>query len=86
MVGGFHGMLYLSAKYFQDLLPDGKRRFGNPFDGPVFPFGVMVKYHSISAKDSRDCISSAQKSYQVFFSAKHYTRENLERRHYGRGH
>ena len=39
----------------QDLLSDGKtpyeRRFGTPFNGPVIPFGAMVKYHPISARD-----------------------------------
>ena len=39
----------------QDLLSDGKtpceRRFGMPFNGPVIPFGAMVEYHLISAKD-----------------------------------
>ena len=39
----------------QDLLSDGKtpyeRRFGKPFNGPIFPFGAMVEYHPISAKD-----------------------------------
>ena len=39
----------------QDLLSDGKtpyeRRFGIPFNGPVIPFGAMVEYHPISAKD-----------------------------------
>ena len=38
----------------QDLLSDGKtpyeRRFGKPFNGPIFPFGTMVEYHPISAK------------------------------------
>ena len=28
-----------------------ERRFGEPFEGPVIPFGSMVEYHSISAKD-----------------------------------
>ena len=32
----------------QDLLSDG---FGIPFNGPVIPFGAMVEYHPISAKD-----------------------------------
>ena len=40
---------------FQDLLSDGKtpyeRPFGIPFKGPVIPFGAMVEYHPISAKD-----------------------------------
>ena len=39
----------------QDLLSDGKtpheRLFGIPFNGPVIPFGAMVEYHPISAKD-----------------------------------
>ena len=39
----------------QDLLSDGKtpyeRRFGEPFKGPVIPFGSLVEYYSISAKD-----------------------------------
>ena len=37
------------------LSSDGKtpyeKRFGMPFDGPVIPFGAMVEYHPISAKD-----------------------------------
>ena len=37
MVDGFHEMLLLSAKL--------------QFNGPVFPFGAMVQYHPISAKD-----------------------------------
>ena len=51
----------------QDLLADGKtrheRRFGEPFGGQVIPFGAMVGYHPISARDqsrlwntSRICI------------------------------
>ena len=39
----------------QDLLSDGKTphewRFGMSFNGPVIPFGAMVEYHPISAKD-----------------------------------
>ena len=39
----------------QDLLSDGKtpfeRRFGQPFKGPIIPFGSLVEYHPISAKD-----------------------------------
>ena len=55
MVDGFHGMLYCFLRNVQDLLFDGKthyaRRFGMPFNGPVIPFGAMVEYHPISAKD-----------------------------------
>ena len=38
-----------------DLLSDGKthyeRRFGQPVKGPIFPFGSLVEYHPITAKD-----------------------------------
>ena len=38
-----------------DSLSDGKtpyeRRFGQPFKGPVIPFGSLVEYHPITAKD-----------------------------------
>ena len=40
---------------FTDLLSDGKtpyeRRFGKPFKGPIIPFGSLVEYYPISAKD-----------------------------------
>ena len=40
----------------QGLLAGGKtpceRRFGEPCKGPVIPFGAMVEYHPISARDS----------------------------------
>ena len=46
---------YCYLRYVQDLLPDGKtpyeRRFGMPYNEPVTPFGAMVEYHPISAKD-----------------------------------
>ena len=46
---------YFYLRNIQDLLSDGKtpheRRFGMPFNGPVIPFGAMVEYHPISAKD-----------------------------------
>ena len=39
----------------QDLLSDGKtpneRRFGQPFEGPIIPFGSLVEYCPICAKD-----------------------------------
>ena len=38
-----------------DLLSDGQtpneRRFGQPFKGPIIPFGSLVEYHPITAKD-----------------------------------
>ena len=40
---------------FLRLLSDGKTphetRFGVPFGGPVIPFGALVEYHPMSAKD-----------------------------------
>ena len=39
----------------QDLLSDGitpyERRFGQPFKGPIIPFGSLVEYHPFTAKD-----------------------------------
>ena len=46
---------YTCLRNIQDLLSDGKtpceRRLGVPLDGPVIPFGAMVEYHPICAKD-----------------------------------
>ena len=46
---------YTNLRNFQDLLSDGKtpyeRRFGQPFQGPIIPFGSLVEYHPIIAKD-----------------------------------
>ena len=46
---------YTYLRNVTDLLSDGKtpyeRRFGKPFEGPIIPFGSLVEYHPISAKD-----------------------------------
>ena len=46
---------YTYLRNIQDLLSDGKtpyeRRFGEPFKGPIIPFGSLVEYHPISAND-----------------------------------
>ena len=46
---------YTHLRNMQDLLLDGKtpfeRRFGKPLKGPIIPFGSLVEYHPISAKD-----------------------------------
>ena len=46
---------YTYRRNMQDLLSDGKtpceRRFGQPFKGPIIPFGSLVEYHPITAKD-----------------------------------
>ena len=46
---------YTYLRNVRDLLSDGKtpceRRFGQPFKGPIFPFGSLVEYHPVTAKD-----------------------------------
>ena len=46
---------YTYLRNVTDLLSDGKtpyeRRFGQPFKGPSIPFGSLVEYHPITAKD-----------------------------------
>ena len=46
---------YTYLRNIQYLLSDGKtpyeRRFGKPFKGPIIPFGSLVEYYPISAKD-----------------------------------
>ena len=46
---------YTYLRNVTDLLPDGKtpyeRRFGQPFEGPIIPFGSLVEYHTITAMD-----------------------------------
>ena len=46
---------YTYLRNVTDLLSDGKtpyeRRFGQPLKGPIIPFGSMVEYHTITAKD-----------------------------------
>ena len=46
---------YSHVRNVQDLLADGRtpceRLFAEPFKGPVIPFGSMVEYNPISAKD-----------------------------------
>ena len=74
----------------QDLLSHGKtpyeRRFGIPFNGPVIPFGAMVEYHPISAKDISRHHQFGPKSLASYSSVCIVRGENLERRHYGRRH
>ena len=46
---------YTHLRNVTDLLSDGKtpceRRFGQPFKGPIIPFGSLVEYHPKTAKD-----------------------------------
>ena len=46
---------YTYLRNVTDFLSDGKtpyeRRFGQPFKGPIVPFGSLVEYHPITTKD-----------------------------------
>ena len=46
---------YTNLRNVTDLLTDGKtpyeRRFGQPFKGPIIPFGSLVEYYPFTAKD-----------------------------------
>ena len=46
---------YTYLRNVTDLLSDGKtpheRRFGQPFEGPIIPFGSLVEYHPFTTKD-----------------------------------
>ena len=50
-----------------DLLSDGKtpyeRRFGKPFKGPIVPFGSLVEYYPISAREQWKSINLERKYY-----------------------
>ena len=60
---------YTYLRNVTDLLSDGKtpyeRRFGQPFTGPIVPFGSLVEYHPITAKDQSRIhhINLERKSY-----------------------
>ena len=45
---------YTYLRNVTDLLSDGKtpyeRRFGQPFKGPIIPFGSLVEYHPINCE------------------------------------
>ena len=46
---------YTHLRNVTDLLsdanPPNERRFGQPSEGPIIPFGSFVEYHPITAKD-----------------------------------
>ena len=58
---------YTYLRNIQDLLSDGKtpyeRRFGQPLKGPIIPFGSLVEYCHISAKDQSRIMNLEGKSY-----------------------
>ena len=56
---------YTYLRNIQDLLSDGKtpyeKRFGEPFKGPIIPFGSLVEYYTISAKDQSRILQFGKK-------------------------
>ena len=58
---------YTYLRNVTDLLSDGmtpyERRFGQPFQGPIIPFGSLVEYYPITAKDQSESINLERKFY-----------------------
>ena len=44
-----------------------ERRFGEPFKGPIIPFGAMVEYHPISTRDQSRLHQFGKKVLPVIF-------------------
>ena len=66
-----------------DLLSDGKtpceRQFGQPFKGPIIPFGSLVEYYPISAKDQSRIHQFGKKVLPGCSSDTHCTRVEFGR-------
>ena len=79
---------YFYLRNVTDLLSDGKtpyeRRFGVPSNGPVIPFGAMVEYHPVSAKDQSRLHQFGLKFLPGFFLGCVLYWGKTERRHVGR--
>ena len=74
---------YTYLRNIQDLLSDGKtpheRRFGEPFEGQIIPFGSLVEPYPISAKDQSRIHEFGKKVLPGFFLGYAlYARVNLE--------
>ena len=73
---------YTYLRNVTDLLSDGKtpyeRRFGQPFKGPIIPFGSFVEYHLPLRRISHESINLERKSYLDCSSDTLCTRGNLE--------
>ena len=72
---------YTYLRNVTDLLSDGKtpyeRRFGQPFKGPIIPFGSLVEYHPITAKDQSRIHQFERKFYLDCSSDMLSTREEF---------
>ena len=66
-----------------DLLSDGKtpyeRRFGQPFKGPIIPFGSLVEYYPLTAKDQSRIHQFGKKVLPGLFLDTLCTREEFGR-------
>ena len=74
---------YTYLRNIQDLLSDGKtpyeRRFGEPFKGPIIPFGSLVECHPTTAKDQSRIHELGKKVLPgLFLGYALYAGENLE--------
>ena len=69
---------YCYLRNVEDLLADGKtpyeRRFGEPFKGPIRPFGALVEYHPISPRDQARIHQFGRKYHQESFLAMSWSR------------
>ena len=74
---------YTYLRNAQDLLSDGKtpyeRRFWKPLKGPIFPFGSLVEWYFISAKDQSRIHHFERKSYLDYSSGTHCTQVEFGR-------
>ena len=72
---------YCYLRIVQDLLADVKtpheRRFGEPFEGPIFPFGATDEYQPISAGDQSRLHRFGKKSSPGIFLGKDGRIRNL---------
>ena len=69
---------YTYLRNVTDLLFDGKtpceRRCGQPFKGPIIPFGSLVEYHLFTAKDQSRIHQFGKKVFLDCSSDMHCTR------------
>ena len=56
-----------------------ERRFGQPFSGPIIPFGSLVEYHPITAKDQSRIHQFGKKVLPGLFLGYALYTGNLER-------
>ena len=81
---------YCYLRNIRDRLSDWKtpyeRRFGEPFEGQIVPFGSLVEYHPISTKDQSRIHQFGKKVLPgIFLGYVLYAVRNVERRHTGCG-